>query len=205
MRDDDLRLAGLLCAKVCHDLVSPVGAIGNGLEILRPDAPPDPEEYALLVDAARDATATLRFLRLAFGVGASEAETLSMREVRSVVDGRLARERHVFSWPDGDGEIARPAARMLMLSVLTAAAATPRGAEVVVAPVRTDPLHLRVEATGPTTRLPPDAGRLLADPGAVPPTAREAQYALLARLAEAEGARAAVAADDSRVTITISA
>ena len=70
---DRLELAALLCSRVCHDLISPVGAIVNGLEVLDDDPKPDDREFALdlIRKSAKTASARLQFCRLAFGAAGS--------------------------------------------------------------------------------------------------------------------------------------
>jgi len=70
MRLSDLDLASLLCSRVCHDVISPVGAIANGLELMD-DEDTDAEMKAtalqMVKSSARTATAKLKFCRIAFG------------------------------------------------------------------------------------------------------------------------------------------
>ena len=75
---DALELAALLCSRVCHDLISPVGAIVNGLEVLDDDPKPDDREFALelIRKSAKTASARLQFCRLAFGAARNDTHLI---------------------------------------------------------------------------------------------------------------------------------
>ena len=89
---DEEDLAGLIASRICHDLISPVGALGNGLELLSLSVDPKGEEMALIRDCAAAAAAGLSFMRIAFGAAADGG--VSLREV-SATATRYLRARKV--------------------------------------------------------------------------------------------------------------
>jgi Uncharacterized protein conserved in bacteria len=195
-------LAGLLCARICHDLVSPIGAVGNGIELISPAGGVGAEEHALLEDSAAAARAALRFLRLAFGAASDDAPAVPDAELRALADDHLCRGRHEITWPIGGAELPRPLARMLCLALMTAVSATPLGARMMVAAPRSAPLSLTVEAEGRRAELSPEALDAVETAAARSP--REAHIALLSRLARSRGARLSVAAEGAHARVAVS-
>lgn len=200
---DDADFAGLLCARLCHDLVSPVGAIGNGLELLGAAGGAAPEDYALLNDSATAARATLAFMRLAFGAVAPDAPEIGGQELGRIVGAYFADRRQKIVWPEGDAPLGRGAAKLLCLMLLAATTATPRGGSLAVAPPGDAPLALGVSAEGPRAGFAPEAAALLADPSRDPMSPREAHLTLLARTAARAGATLSVTTDAERVTLRV--
>src|ERR1700716_2462178 len=82
---DALELAALLCSRVCHDLISPVGAIVNGLEVLDDNPKPEDREFALdlIRKSAKTASARLQFCRLAFGAAGSSAAQIDLGDAQT--------------------------------------------------------------------------------------------------------------------------
>src|SRR3984893_175607 len=92
---DPLDLAALLCSRVCHDVISPVGAIINGLEVL--DEEKDTEMRGLALDlikkSAGQASARLQFCRLAFGAACSAGASIDTSDAEKVARGLFGGER----------------------------------------------------------------------------------------------------------------
>src|SRR5438445_10879194 len=88
---DMLELAALLCSRVCHDLISPVGAIVNGLEVLDDDPKPEDREFALdlIRKSAKTASARLQFCRLAFGAAGSSGPQIDLGDAQTMARGHL--------------------------------------------------------------------------------------------------------------------
>ncbi|MBI4183124.1 MAG: histidine phosphotransferase [Proteobacteria bacterium] len=136
---DETRLAELLCTRLCHELVSPVGAIGGGVELLTGpggEAPAgvDPEALALLDESARRATARLKFYRLAYGGAAGRAVPLA--EVRALALGAIGNGRVRLDWPEAEApadlQLPAESARLALNLLLLAGEALGRGGEVAV-------------------------------------------------------------------------
>ncbi|WP_374763400.1 histidine phosphotransferase family protein [Yunchengibacter salinarum] len=98
MADSDL--AALLCSRLCHDLVSPVGAIQNGLEVLGDESGADMRDQVveLLASSTRQASDRLRFYRLAFGAGGAFGDVVDTAEAHSAVAGLLVGSRVTLDW-----------------------------------------------------------------------------------------------------------
>src|SRR6202167_2326236 len=95
-----LDLAALLCSRVCHDLISPVGAIVNGIEVMEEDKDEETKTFALelIKKSARQASAKLQFCRLAFGAAGSAGAQLDLGDAEKVSRGLLADDKTKISW-----------------------------------------------------------------------------------------------------------
>src|SRR5262245_66554930 len=102
MSEHDTLLANLLCSRLCHDLVGPVGAIGNGLEVLadEDDAEMRRQAIELLTFSAEEASRRLKFYRLAFGAAGGGEVALSLGEAREASRGLLTGGQVGLDWPD---------------------------------------------------------------------------------------------------------
>src|SRR3569623_1784354 len=90
-------LASLLCSRLCHDLMSPVGALINGIELLADEQDPDMREKCLelLADSARASANKLKFFRLAFGAAGGFGEEIDTREARAALEGLFGENNKV--------------------------------------------------------------------------------------------------------------
>src|SRR5574337_490371 len=129
-----LDLAALLCSRVCHDVISPVGAIVNGLEVLETEEDKDMRGFAmdLIKKSAAAASARLQFCRLAFGAAGSLSAAIDTGDAENVARGLIANDRTILTW-NGERRLAPKTLVKLLLNLcLIAAAAAPRGGEVAV-------------------------------------------------------------------------
>ena len=110
---DTLALLGLLGSRICHDLISPLGAIGNGVELLAMAGTSAGPETALIEDSVRNANARIRFFRVAFGA-AEPGQMLSRREVLAIIDDISHGARVKFDWTI-EGDVERCDARLAFL------------------------------------------------------------------------------------------
>lgn len=121
-------LAALVASRICHDLVNPLGAVRNGLELLALDMQGrGREELSLIDDSLARALALLRFFRIAFG-DAAPGSSLSRREIGAALDGCF-RGRLVVTWQPA-AEVARAEVRLAFLGLLCIEAALPLGGTV---------------------------------------------------------------------------
>src|ERR1700716_1245604 len=97
---DMLELAALLCSRVCHDLISPVGAIVNGLEVLDDNPKPEDRDFALelIRKSAKTASARLQFCRLAFGAAGSAGAQIDVGDAQAMARGHLEDEKNRIPW-----------------------------------------------------------------------------------------------------------
>ncbi len=176
-------IAALLGSRICHDLISPLGAIGNGLELLGMQGGRKGPELALIADSVADANARIRFFRIAFGA-ASEGQTTARGDLGDVL-GTCFRSSRITLTHDLPQRIARRDAKLVLLLVLCLETALPRGGEISLAG-RGEGWHLR--ATGSPLTPHPDLWAMLSDPARMPDiTAGEIQFALLPGAARQAG------------------
>lgn len=128
-------LSALLCARICHDLISPVGALGTALEILDDPDNLDMHEDAmsLVRTSSRQAAAKLKFLRLAFGAGGSAPGVIPTREIMDLSNAMFADSKPDLVWGLTSEGIDKDQARILLNLIMLAVQAAPRGGTVTVA------------------------------------------------------------------------
>ena len=97
---DALELAALLCSRVCHDLISPVGAIVNGLEVLDDNPKPEDRDFALdlIRKSAKTASARLQFCRLAFGAAGSAGAQIDLGDAQNMARGHIEDGKITIAW-----------------------------------------------------------------------------------------------------------
>ena len=164
---NDIDYASLLCSRLCHDLLSPVGAIGNGFELLadEDDADMRREYLDLIEQSARTSADKLKFFRLAFGGGGSFGDTIPVREVREAVDA-LAAPKVAMRWAvDGD-VLSRVGAKALLNLALVALEALVRGGTLELTVEGDEGEQLALRAIGPRVML--DATIVAALEGTLP-------------------------------------
>jgi len=127
-------LAAMLCSRVCHDLINPVGAIGNGLEVLS-----DPTQAAmaegaqeLIANSAKHARAKLEFARLAYGASSTAGTDFDTRECERVARLLFEIEKADLDWQVPLILLPKHKAKLLMNMLLIASQAVPRGGVVTV-------------------------------------------------------------------------
>lgn len=125
--------ASLLCSRLCHDLLSPVGALNNGLELLADET--DPEMRArcmeLLGESARASANKLKFFRLAFGAAGGFGETVDTREARAAIEGLFGDTHRVkIGWLIEDSVLPKTAIKVLLNLALIAGDALIRGGQL---------------------------------------------------------------------------
>src|SRR5881396_2432438 len=124
-----LDLAALLCSRVCHDLISPVGAVVNGLEVLEDDNDPETKIFALdlIKKSARQASARLQFCRLAFGAAGSAGAQIDLGDAEAVARGFLEDDKTKLSWNLPRILLAKNRVKLLLNLLLLAGQSIPRG------------------------------------------------------------------------------
>jgi len=162
---DALDLSALLCSRVCHDVISPVGAIVNGLEVLEEENDPEMRSIAtdLIKRSAHNASAKLQFCRLAFGAAGSAGALIDTGDGENVARNLFADDRTTFEWNAPRILMPKNKVKLLLNMCLIAAAAIPRGGLLKVDVVGVDDAtSLTVTASGPNLRLASSVSPLLA-------------------------------------------
>jgi histidine phosphotransferase ChpT len=154
---DPLDLAALLCSRVCHDVISPVGAIVNGLEVLDDEKDEDMRGFAidLIKRSAKTASARLQFCRLAFGAAGSAGASIDTGDAENVVRGLLEDDKMKIVWTAPRLLMPKNKVKLVLNLCLIAAAAVPRGGviEVRITGDGGDGTEMRLDAKGPNARL----------------------------------------------------
>lgn len=149
-------LAALLCSRVCHDVISPVGAIVNGLEVLEDEKDPEMREVAveLIKKSANAASARLQFCRLAFGAAGSIGATVDTGDAETVTRGLIVSDRTTLVWKAARQFAPKNKVKLLLNLSLIAIAAIPRGGVVTVDLTgQDDNLAIQIEAKGTNARV----------------------------------------------------
>jgi histidine phosphotransferase ChpT len=148
-------LAALLCSRICHDIISPVGAINNGLELLD-EGGADVDAMNLIRTSARNASARLQFARIAFGAAGSAGMLIDSGDAEAVTTAFLRNEKPELVWNGRRALIPKNKVKLLLNLVLVANAAIPRGGRISVTldDPETEP-KFTLAAAGPMLRVPP--------------------------------------------------
>jgi len=145
--------ASLLCSRLCHDLLSPVGALNNGIELLTDEH--DPEMRArcldLLGESARASANKLKFFRLAFGAAGGFADEVDTREARVAIEGLFGGDGRIqLGWMVDMPTMGKSALKVLLNLVLIAGDSLVRGGRLDVgAEKHGDGMDIAVRAEGP--------------------------------------------------------
>jgi histidine phosphotransferase ChpT len=201
---NDLDFAALLISRLCHDLVSPVGAVVNGLEILEEerDTALRAEAVKLVTSSADLAAARLQFARIAFGAAGSAGAELSLNDVGRMASGLFSSSKITLGWSAAPVNWPKDWAKLLMNSLLVAADALPRGGNISVrtSAGAADP-GFRISATGQNARVVEEVARVLGGAPTLPLDGRTIQPWLTHRLAETINAKLVLESAEGSVTL----
>lgn len=162
---DALDLAALLASRVCHDVISPVGAIVNGLEVLEEDKDEGMREFALelIRKSAKSASARLQFCRLAFGAAGSAGASIDTGDAENVARGLFADDRTKLEWQAPRVFMPKNKVKLVLNLCLIAAACIPRGGVMAVTILgEGEDARMEVKVKGPNLRLAAHVAELLA-------------------------------------------
>ncbi|MCP5432241.1 MAG: histidine phosphotransferase [Alphaproteobacteria bacterium] len=203
----ELELAALLCSRVCHDLISPVGAMANGVEVLADEDDEELKDSALKLigSSAAQASAKLQYARLAYGSASSQGGSIDTRDAEYVVRELFKSLKAGLEWRLAPRIADKNEVKLLLNLILIATEAAPRGGTITVegpmpAPGSAGTLAIRAE--GPHARLRDEVAGLLV--GAQSEEAldpRTVQPYVAALLAAHLGQRIEVAREEGCVTI----
>jgi len=203
-----LDLAALLCSRICHDLISPVGAIVNGIEVLEEDKDEETKTFALdlIKKSSRTASAKLQFCRIAFGAAGSAGAQIELGDAETAARGIIDDSKTTLVWNLQRGPLAKNRVKLLLNMFMLGVGAIPRGGTLTV-----DPLPggeaisgFRVTAAGPNARLSPTVTALLAGSPADPVDAHGVQPLYTGILARDCGLTLNAAGEGETVVLTAS-
>lgn len=203
---DALDLAALLCSRVCHDVISPVGAIVNGLEVLEDENDASMRDFALdlIKKSAAQASARLQFCRLAFGAAGSAGASIDLGDAEQVARGFIQDDRVTLTWDAPRLLLPKNVVKLLLNMCLVATHAIPRGGVMAVSLVMEDEKpHMKVSSTGSYARVPPHAQALIdGRPEGGNVDAHGIQPFYTGLVAREAGLRVSVAMEDEAVVIS---
>lgn len=158
MSSPDLQIAALLCSRICHDLISPVGAIGNGLEVLKDEHDEDMREHAmsLIESSQQQASARLQFARIAFGAAGSAGSHIEIGDALALTQNILPRGKVNLDWGLENKMVPKDFVKLLLNLVLIAIDCIPRGGTLKVRGDLPAGIPYVVEAQGVKARLNAD-------------------------------------------------
>lgn len=191
-------LTALLGSRICHDLISPIGAIGNGLELMAMSGAGSGPELSLINESVSNANARIRFYRVAFGAS-GDGQSLGRSEIRSILDEITKGARLRFHW-EPIGDVLRRDVKLAFLVLQCFETAMPYGGEVSV--LRDGPRWtFRGKATKLKIKQP--LWDLLLDPAPdVDVAPAEVQFALVPELLAESGRQASVTIGEAEIVVS---
>jgi histidine phosphotransferase ChpT len=204
---DQLELAALLCSRVCHDLISPVGAIVNGLEVLDDNPKPEDRDFALglIRKSARTASARLQFCRLAFGAAGSAGAQIDLGDAQTMARGHIEDGKATIAWNLPRLLLPKNRVKLLLNLLIIAQQTIPRGGTLTIDPIgEGEAMGFRVTAAGLNARLPQNIADILNSGEKHAADAHSVQPYYTRLLAEACGLKVKLAAEGDTVVATAS-
>ncbi|GAC1584748.1 MAG: histidine phosphotransferase family protein [Sphingomicrobium sp.] len=163
---DAIELASLLCSRLCHDLLSPVGALNNGIELLADETDPEMRERCieLLADSARATANKLKFFRLAFGAAGGFGEAVDTREAKNAIEGLYGTGNKIeLGWMVGDVQLPKSVVKLLLNLAMIAGDSLLRGGTLDIGAEQNDQgVEIAIRAEGPRILLDPAMKAMLA-------------------------------------------
>lgn len=193
-------LAALIGSRICHDLISPIGAIGNGLELMLMEADEPGPELALIAESVAQANARIRHFRLIYGATGGDLR-IARSEVEAILADVSRSGRLRIAWTS-PRELSRPEVKLALLLVQCLESALAWGGDVTVEAAADGRWHLQGRA--PRLKLEAGLWQMLSPPhsaGAAPVTAAELQFALAPALADQLGRRLQVELGEGRIRL----
>ena len=185
-------LAAMLCSRLCHDMLSPVGALSNGLELLAMETDPEMRKSVmeLLEQSATISTNKLKFFRLAFGAAGGFGDRVDVAEPRSLIEALVADKNKIeINWAIETANLSKPSVKVLLNFAQIAIDALVRGGTLDVgAEVREGNCEIVVRATGPKIAFDETIGKAIE--GSLPSSelsSRTAAAHMIALLADESG------------------
>ena len=203
-----LDLAALLCSRVCHDLISPVGAIVNGLEVMEEDKDEETRKFALdlITRSAATASAKLQFCRIAYGAAGSAGAQIDLGDAETISRGFLEDDKTKLTWNLPRALLAKNRVKLLLNMLVISGQVIPRGGNLKVDAIGSgDALGFKITVTGTNAKIPQAIPPLLtADGGLDAVDAHKVQPFYTGLLAKDCGLKVSMAVDgDSVVVATV--
>lgn len=152
-------IAALLGSRICHDLISPIGAIGNGVELLLMEGVAKGPEMALVSESVAHANARIRFFRVAFGQ-TSKDQRIGLSEITSILSDMAQGGRVTVQWAS-QADLSRRETKLAFLCILCLETALSQGGRIMV---DRDETRWTVTGSGPRLRIDPALWETLSNP-----------------------------------------
>jgi len=202
---DALELAALLCSRVCHDLISPVGAIVNGLEVLDDNPKPEDREFALdlIRKSAKTASARLQFCRLAFGAAGSAGAQIDLGDAQTMARGHIEDAKTTIVWNLPRLLLPKNRVKLLLNMLVIAQQTIPRGGTLTIDPIGDgETMRFRVTSAGLNARVQQNIADLLSASSAASIDAHAVQPYYTRLLAQACGLAVTLVPEGDKVVVT---
>lgn len=161
---DDLELSALVSSKICHDIISPVGAIANGLEIMDEESDENMREHAMALvrKSASTASAKLQFARLAFGAAGSSGAEIDLNDAERVARAVAESDKHTLEWDGPAVTLLKDKVKLLLNLMTIALEALPRGGAIKVSISNSgDETAFNLRCVGDKARIPEEIANFL--------------------------------------------
>jgi histidine phosphotransferase ChpT len=199
---DDLHLTAFMSSKICHDLVGPVGAINNGLELLDEETDEQTRAYAfeLIQFSANAARARLEYARLAFGASTAVGSEIDLRHAEGIVRAFVEEGKHRLNWQVPAGTMEKNKARLLLMLLAVSMPAIPAGGNIVARMDGTlETPFFELRCTGRGARIPEGLADMLAGSASAVVDPRSVISYYTARLADSCGMTLTVRKDGTDI------
>ena len=205
---DDVTIIRLACSKLCHDLISPVSAVNNGLELVGDTMAGDAEAMDLITSSARAAADRLQYYRVAFGFSGGSGQ--SPQALQTLLKPFVADAKCQSSWTVDPAVVhavlSIDAAQIVLNAIAVGLDCLPRGGDVRVAmtPAGEGYLHLTIDVGGPSVRIREEMRETLTKPlGSIELSVRGVQAILLRQVAGRVASAVALSSGEARVGLSI--
>ncbi len=203
----DLELAALVSSRICHDIISPVGAIANGIEVMDEETDQVMRDHAmdLIRKSVTQASSKLQFARLAFGAAGSAGTEIDLNEAQKVARAVAESDKHTFEWNGPSATVAKDKVKLLLNMVTIALSALPRGGSLKVSVTGEGAAPaFEVRCNGEKSRIPETFEQMLSGSSGHTLDAHSIQPYYAIRLAKAAGMLLSVKADGDDVVLSAS-
>lgn len=191
-------LNALISSRICHDLISPLGAIGNGVELLTMSGQGNSPEIALIAESVENANARIRFFRVAFGAAPKDAE-ISQNEVQSILRDSFRNNRIEVHWRVEDA-VTRADVKLAFLVLQCLENTLPWGGQIKITRSGS---NWKLDAKGEKVKADANLWRMINNPAAITEVAAsDVHFALVGEAAQNARRSVAVYLDDAQVTVT---
>ena len=196
--NNDRVLNDLIGSRICHDLISPLGAIGNGVELLSMTGAGAAPEMALISESIENANARIRYFRVAFGA-ATHSALIGNQEIRSILRDVYRGSRVKTDWR-AEQDLPRDEVKLAFLLILCLESALPWGGTIRV--TRTNIGHWTLTAMGERQKIDANLWDLVSNPNSeTQVTPSEVHFALVSPIATRMNRKVTTFSDPQRITV----